>query len=169
MDTFQNQSIPVDSVSLSKPIRNSSSDNFELTLDVFPSQTDRFNTTGILTIAFLLSNQIYKPPEFFSPYIFKGANYEYYGGKIVSHYELTVLNPLSVLSFTAFSSPYLSHSLCHLGEPNRSKSSSHTGAIVGAVVAAVVFVVLAFLAGMYAIRQKRRAKRSAELNPFGKK
>ncbi|KAG4383776.1 hypothetical protein GLYMA_13G152542v4 [Glycine max] len=130
MDTFRNQSIPVDSVSLSNPFRNTI-DNFELTLDVFPSQTDRFNTTGVLTIAFLLSNQIYKPPEFFSPYIFKGANYEYYGG-----------------------------------EPKGSKSSSHVGVIVGAVVAVVVFVVLAFFAGMYALRQKRRARRSAELNPF---
>lgn len=83
MDTFRNQSIPVDSVSLSNPFRNTTSDNFELTLDVFPSQTDRFNTTGVLTIAFLLSNQIYKPPEFFSPYFFKGASYEYYGGEIL--------------------------------------------------------------------------------------
>ncbi|KAK7412406.1 hypothetical protein VNO78_03865 [Psophocarpus tetragonolobus] len=131
MDTFRNQSIPVDSVSLSDPSRNSTSDNFELTLQVFPSLTDRFNATGVLTIAFLLSNQIYKPPEFFIPYIFKGANYDFFGG-----------------------------------EPEGSKSSSNTGVIVGAVVAVVVFVVLAFLAGMYAIRQKRRAKRSADLNPF---
>ncbi|TKY71779.1 leucine-rich repeat receptor protein kinase [Spatholobus suberectus] len=131
MDTFRNQSIPVDSVSLSNPSRNSTSDNFQLTLNVFPFQTDRFNTTGVLTIAFLLSNQIYKPPEFFSPYIFKGANYGYFGG-----------------------------------EPEGSNSSSNTGVIVGAVLAVLIFVVLAFLAGMYAIRQKRRAKRSAELNPF---
>ncbi|KOM53726.1 hypothetical protein LR48_Vigan09g238500 [Vigna angularis] len=130
MDTFRNQSIPVDSVALSNPMRNSTSDNFELTLQCFPSQSDRFNSTGVLTIAFLLSNQIYKPPEFFSPYIFKGANYDYTGG-----------------------------------EPNGSKSS-HTGVIVGAVVAVVVFIVLASLAGMYAIRQKRRAERSAGLNPF---
>ncbi|KAL2341824.1 hypothetical protein Fmac_009764 [Flemingia macrophylla] len=130
LDTFQKQSVPVDSVSLSNPFRNSTSDNFQLTLDVFPSQTDRFNTTGVLTVAFLLSNQNYKAPEFFSPYIFKGANYDHYGG-----------------------------------EPKKTKSSN-TGVIVGAVVAVLVFVVVAFLAGMYAIRQKRRAKRSAELNPF---
>ncbi|XP_047163599.1 leucine-rich repeat receptor protein kinase HPCA1-like [Vigna umbellata] len=130
MDTFRNQSIPVDSVALSNPMINSTSDNFELTLQCFPSQSDRFNSTGVLTIAFLLSNQIYKPPEFFSPYVFKGANYDYTGG-----------------------------------EPNGSKSS-HTGVIVGAVVAVVVFIVLASLAGMYAIRQKRRAERSAGLNPF---
>ncbi|KAK7306601.1 hypothetical protein VNO77_44550 [Canavalia gladiata] len=130
LDTFRVQHIPVDSVSLSNPFRNSTSDNFQLTLDVFPSQTDRFNTTGVLSIAFLLSNQIYKPPEFFSPYIFKGDNYGFYGG-----------------------------------EPKGSKSN-HTGVIVGAVVAVSVFVILALLAGVYAIRQKRRAKRSAELNPF---
>jgi len=83
MDTFRNQSIPVDSVALSNPMRNSTSDNFELTLQVFPSQTDRFNATGVLTIAFLLSNQIYKPPEFFSPYVFQGANYDYLGGEVL--------------------------------------------------------------------------------------
>jgi len=82
MDTFRNQSLPVDSVALSNPMRNSTSDNFELTLQVFPSQSDRFNSTGVLSIAFLLSNQIYKPPEFFSPYIFKGANYDYTGGEM---------------------------------------------------------------------------------------
>ena len=37
------------------------------------------------------------------------------------------------------------------------------------VVAVVVFVVLAFFAGRYALRQKTRARRSSELNPFGKK
>ncbi|CAJ1961816.1 unnamed protein product [Sphenostylis stenocarpa] len=129
MDTFQNQSIPVDSVSLSNPMKNSD-DNFEVTLQVFPSQSDRFNTTGVLTIAFLLSNQIYKPPEFFSPYVFKGATYDY------------------------------------TGEELKGSTSSHTGVIVGAVVAVMVFFVIASLAGMYAIRQNRRAKRSAGLNPF---
>ncbi|RDX86475.1 putative leucine-rich repeat receptor-like protein kinase, partial [Mucuna pruriens] len=150
MATFQKQGLPVDSVSLSDPLMNSSSDNFQLTLDVFPSQTDRFNTTGVLSIAFLLSNQIYKPPEFFSPYIFKGDNYAFAGGDFLSHYELTIVNSLSVLSYR---------------EP-KGKSSSHTGVIVGAVVAVLVFVVLALLVGMYAIRQKRRATRSSELNPF---
>ncbi|KAK7302868.1 hypothetical protein RJT34_13765 [Clitoria ternatea] len=129
LDTFHKQNVPVDSVSLSNPFRNSTSDNFQLTLDVFPSQTDRFNTTGVLTIAFLLSNQIYKPPEFFSPYIFKGDAYGFYGG-----------------------------------EPG--SKSSNTGIIVGVVVAVSVLVVLALLAGIYAIRQKRNARRSSELNPF---
>ena len=83
MDTFRNKSIPVDSVALSNPVRNPTSDNFELNLQVFPSQSDRFNATGILNIAFLLSNQIYKPPEFFSPYYFNGASYEYTAGAVL--------------------------------------------------------------------------------------
>lgn len=80
MDAFRKQKIAVDSVSLGNPIKISSTDNFQLTLNIFPFQTDRFNSTGVSTTAFVLSNQIYKPPEFFSPYFFIGANYEYYGG-----------------------------------------------------------------------------------------
>ncbi|XP_027335171.1 probable leucine-rich repeat receptor-like protein kinase At5g49770 isoform X2 [Abrus precatorius] len=130
LNAFRAQHIPVDSVSLSNPFRNSTSDNFQLTLDVFPAQSDRFNATGVLSIAFMLSNQIYKPPEFFSPYVFRGNNYEFYGGE------------------------------------SKGSKSSGTGVIVGAVIAALVFIVLALFAGIYAIRQKRIAKRSAELNPF---
>ncbi|KAE9594958.1 hypothetical protein Lal_00041274 [Lupinus albus] len=130
LDSFRAQNLPVDSVSLSDPMKNSSNDNFQFTLSVFPSQTDRFNRTGVSQIAFVLSNQIYKAPEFFSPYFFIGDDYGYYGG-----------------------------------EPKKS-SSVHTGVIVGAVVAVVAFLVLAVLAGMYAIRHKRRAQRMKEQNPF---
>lgn len=106
MDTFQKQNMPVDSVSLSNPFRNTTDDNFQVTLDVFPSQTDRFNTTGVLTIAFLLSNQIYKPPEFFSPYVFKGDSYMNYGGDSISQYELKILNSVcSIESYSALSPP----------------------------------------------------------------
>ncbi|KAL1335859.1 hypothetical protein HN51_030306 [Arachis hypogaea] len=128
LKSFESQKLPVDSVSLSNPSRNASNNNFQLTLDVFPSQTDRFNRTGVSSVAFVLSNQIFKAPEFFSPYFFNGLNYQYYGG-----------------------------------EPK--SKSKHTGAIIGAVVAVVVFLGLAFVIGMYALRQKRRAERS-ELNPF---
>ncbi|GAU39573.1 hypothetical protein TSUD_384560 [Trifolium subterraneum] len=81
LDTFRKQNIPVDSVSLSNPIQVSSNDNFQLTLSLFPSQTDRFNTTGVSTAAFILSNQIYTPPDYFTPYFFIGSNYQYYGGE----------------------------------------------------------------------------------------
>jgi hypothetical protein len=82
MDFFRKQNIPVDSVSLSNPFKDSSTDNFQLTLNVFPSQTDRFNTTGVSTVAFALSNQLYKPPEYFTPYAFIGANYKNLGGDL---------------------------------------------------------------------------------------
>ncbi|XP_028780345.1 probable leucine-rich repeat receptor-like protein kinase At5g49770 [Neltuma alba] len=49
---------------------------------------------------------------------------------------------------------------------NESKKSSHIGIIVGVVVAVVVFLAVALLAGIYVVRQKKRAKGSAELNPF---
>ncbi|CAL0309305.1 unnamed protein product [Lupinus luteus] len=81
MDSFRAQNLPVDSVSLSDPMKNSSNDNFQFTLSIFPSQTDRFNRTGVSQIAFVLSNQIYKSPEFFFPYLFIGANYRYYEGE----------------------------------------------------------------------------------------
>ncbi|OIV91711.1 hypothetical protein TanjilG_26564 [Lupinus angustifolius] len=81
MDSFRAQNLPVDSVSLSDPMKNSSNDNFQFTLCIFPSQTDRFNRTGVSQIAFVLSNQIYESPEFFYPYFFIGANYRYYEGE----------------------------------------------------------------------------------------
>ncbi|CAL0334429.1 unnamed protein product [Lupinus luteus] len=130
MDSFGLHNLPVDSVRLSDPVKNSSTNNFQFTLSVFPSQTDRFNRTGVLLIAFVLSNQIYKPPKFFSPYIFTGSGYGYYGG-----------------------------------EPKKS-SSGHTRIIVGAVLALLTFLLLAVLVGIYAIRQKRRAQRNKEQNPF---
>ncbi|CAL0300920.1 unnamed protein product [Lupinus luteus] len=79
--SFRAQNLPVDSVSLSNPTKNSSNDNFQFTLSVFPYQIDRFNRSGVSQIAFVLSNQIYKAPEFFSPYFFIGDDYGYYGGE----------------------------------------------------------------------------------------
>ncbi|XP_054800898.1 LOW QUALITY PROTEIN: leucine-rich repeat receptor protein kinase HPCA1-like [Prosopis cineraria] len=95
---------------------------------VFPSSSDRFNRTGVSSIAFVISSQLLKLPKFFLPYFFIGDDYGYFAG-------------------------------------DKSKSS-HTRVIVGAVVAVVVFLVLALIAGIYAIRQKKRAKGAAELNPF---
>ncbi|KAI4306421.1 hypothetical protein L6164_029698 [Bauhinia variegata] len=55
MSTFRSQNLPVDSVSLSNPFKNSSTDYFQLT--------------------------IYDAPEFFSPYFFIGDDYQYYAGE----------------------------------------------------------------------------------------
>lgn len=80
MNAFQSQDLPVDSISLSNPFRNPSTDYFELSLKVFPSSSDRFNRTGVSSVAFVLTNQIFKPPKFFLPYFFIGDDYGYYGG-----------------------------------------------------------------------------------------
>ncbi|XP_028797387.1 probable leucine-rich repeat receptor-like protein kinase At5g49770 [Neltuma alba] len=129
MTAFQSQNLPVDSVSLSNPFRNASTDYFEVSLKVFPSSSDRFNRTGVSNIAFVISSQLLKAPKFFLPYFFIADDYGYYAG-------------------------------------NESKKSSHIGIIVGVVVAVVVFLAVALLAGIYVVRQKKRAKGSAELNPF---
>jgi cbb3-type cytochrome oxidase subunit 3 len=44
------------------------------------------------------------------------------------------------------------------------------GVIIGAVAGGTILLLLLLLAGVYALRQKRRAERASEqLNPFGKK
>lgn len=53
-----------------------------------------------------------------------------------------------------------------IGESSR--SSKHTGVIIGAVVGGIVLLILFLLAGLYAIRQKRKAKSAKDFNPFGK-
>jgi len=78
MQCFQNFSLPVDSVSLSNPIKDSTM-NLNLSLDVFPSGEDRFNRTGI-SIGSLLSGQTFKPPKVFGPYYFLADPYGYYAG-----------------------------------------------------------------------------------------
>jgi len=77
MQSFQLNDKPVDSVSLSNARKNTYQ-YLELTLKLFPSGQDRFNRTGISSIAFLLSNQTYKPPSMFGPYYFIGDDYVNY-------------------------------------------------------------------------------------------
>ncbi|XVF26399.1 hypothetical protein REPUB_Repub14bG0013000 [Reevesia pubescens] len=78
MTFFQSHQLPVDTVSLSNPRM----DPFEyllLNLGVFPYGQDSFNRTGVSMIAFVFSNQTYKPPkQFFGPYIFSGDIYEHF-------------------------------------------------------------------------------------------
>jgi hypothetical protein len=85
MQRFQNFSLPVDSVSLSNPIRDSSTMNLDLSLDVFPSGQDRFNRTGILNIGSLFSDQTFKPPEGFGPYYFLAYPYGNFAGNLEFH------------------------------------------------------------------------------------
>uniref|UniRef100_A0A3N7G7C6 non-specific serine/threonine protein kinase n=1 Tax=Populus trichocarpa TaxID=3694 RepID=A0A3N7G7C6_POPTR len=74
MDSFKFHQLPVDSVNLSHP-RKDSSTYLVMNLQVFPFGQDRFNWTGISRIGFALSNQIFKPPSQFGPFVFHGDTY----------------------------------------------------------------------------------------------
>ncbi|XVF75114.1 hypothetical protein PTKIN_Ptkin13bG0161900 [Pterospermum kingtungense] len=75
---FQTKQLPVDVVSLSNP-RMDSFDYLLMDLDVFPYGQDSFNRTGISMIAFVFSNQVFRPPgEFFGPYVFSGHEYQHF-------------------------------------------------------------------------------------------
>ncbi|KAB8681453.1 hypothetical protein FH972_026332 [Carpinus fangiana] len=131
MQCFQKFSLPVDSVSLNNPIKDSTK-NLKLSLEVFPSGQDRFNRTVISIIGSLLSGQIFQPPRDFGSYYFLAGPYGYYAGT-----------------------------------STESKKSLSTGVIIGAVAGGTILLLLLVLAGVYALRQKRRAKRASEkLNPF---
>ncbi|KAK6263920.1 hypothetical protein SCA6_019354 [Theobroma cacao] len=76
---FLSHQLPVDSVSLSYPKRASFEYRLLLDLAVFPSGQKSFNRTGISMIAFVFSNQTFKPPkELFGPYVFDGDEYEHF-------------------------------------------------------------------------------------------
>ncbi|KAF8019249.1 hypothetical protein BT93_G0044 [Corymbia citriodora subsp. variegata] len=77
MISFKSYQLPVDSVSLSDP-RKDSSDYLELNLAVFPSEGASFNRTGINSVGFVLSNQTYKPSNLFGPFYFIGDQYTYF-------------------------------------------------------------------------------------------
>ncbi|TYG68749.1 hypothetical protein ES288_D05G177900v1 [Gossypium darwinii] len=75
---FRFPELLVDTVSLSNPRMDQ---HLYLLLDLylFPYGQDRFNTSGISKIASAFSSQDYKPPEqYFGPYVFTGAEYEYF-------------------------------------------------------------------------------------------
>ena len=76
MQSFHDYSLPVDSISLSNPTKESL--YLDLSLEVFPLGQDRFNRTGIFSLGFVLSNQTYQPPEGFGPFYFIGDMYENY-------------------------------------------------------------------------------------------
>jgi len=79
MRSFKSHSVPVDSVSLSHPIMDST-EYLKLSLQVFPSGQDHFNRTGTSRIGFMLSNQTFKPPQpDFGPFYFLADRYEHFG------------------------------------------------------------------------------------------
>ncbi|KAJ0078449.1 hypothetical protein Patl1_36647 [Pistacia atlantica] len=77
---FRSYQLPVDSISLSNP-RKDSNEYLNLNVQVFPpSGEDSFNRTGISSLGFVLSNQTYKPPHDFGPYFFIGDLYGHFAG-----------------------------------------------------------------------------------------
>lgn len=80
MLSFKTHGQPVDSISLSNPLKNDD-DYLVLDLHVFPYNQTFFNHTGITSIAFILSNQTFKPPHEFGPFYFMADKYQYFAGK----------------------------------------------------------------------------------------
>lgn len=136
MTAFQKYQLPVDSVSLGNPHRDSIN-YLKMTLQIFPSIGEGFNRTGVYSIGFVLSNQTYKPPSQFGPFYFIGDQYEDFSAQVPQ-------------------------------ESKKSSSSVSVGVIAGAAAGALVLLLLLALAGMYAIRQKKRAEKATEMsNQFG--
>ncbi|KAJ6427831.1 hypothetical protein OIU84_023271 [Salix udensis] len=81
MNSFMLHQLPVDSVALSSP-RKDSSHYLVLNLQVFPVGQDRFNRTGISSIGFELSNQTFKPPPQFGPFFFIANPYLNFAGEV---------------------------------------------------------------------------------------
>ncbi|KAL5786886.1 hypothetical protein ACOSP7_003835 [Xanthoceras sorbifolium] len=128
--SFQSHQLPVDSVSLSNPRKNSV-EYLQVNLAVFPSGQVHFNWTGIYSLGFALSNQTFKPPPDFEPFFFMANQY---------------------LDFA--------------GESTGSNNSTSIGVIIGAAAGGCVLLFLLLLAGVYAYRQKKRAEKANDQNPF---
>ncbi|KAJ8429941.1 hypothetical protein Cgig2_017991 [Carnegiea gigantea] len=78
--TLPNLALPVDSVLLTDAYEDNHG-YLNMPLAIFPSRQNHFNRTGMFSLAFVLSNQTYKPPEEFGPYIFIANSYTHFGGK----------------------------------------------------------------------------------------
>ncbi|KAK3419483.1 hypothetical protein EUGRSUZ_G00040, partial [Eucalyptus grandis] len=74
INSFHSYQLPVDSISLSDP-RKDSYNYLRLNLAVFPSEGVHFNRTGINSVGFVLSNQTYQPSALFGPFYFIGDQY----------------------------------------------------------------------------------------------
>ncbi|XP_074309242.1 leucine-rich repeat receptor protein kinase HPCA1-like isoform X4 [Silene latifolia] len=70
--------LPVDSVLLSDVVM----DAFgypKMRVAIFPAGQVLFNTTGVISLGFVFSNQIYQPSKGFGPYVFIADSYPYFG------------------------------------------------------------------------------------------
>ncbi|CAL9242875.1 unnamed protein product [Arabidopsis halleri] len=132
-DFFKKFNYPVDSVGVRNIRENPTDHQLLIDLLVFPLGRETFNQTGMSLVGFAFSNQSYKPPPIFGPYIFKADLYKQFSGV------------------------------------EGSSKSSNRSILIGAVVGAIVLLLLLTIAGIYALRQKKRAERATgQNNPFAK-
>lgn len=132
-DFFKKFNYPVDSIGVRNIRENPTDHQLLIDLLVFPLGRESFNQTGMSLVGFAFSNQTYKPPPIFGPYIFKADLYKQFSDVEVS------------------------------------SKSSNKSILIGAVVGVVVLLLLLTIAGIYALRQKKRAERATgQNNPFAK-
>ncbi|KVI11361.1 Leucine-rich repeat-containing N-terminal, type 2 [Cynara cardunculus var. scolymus] len=79
--SFRTSQLPVDSVSLKNPTKNLD-DYLVIRVEIFPSGEERFNRSGIIGLAFSLSNQTFKPGREYGTYFFTGENYDFVGAAV---------------------------------------------------------------------------------------
>lgn len=160
MSEFRSRGIPVDSLNITNPNINSFS-YLELTLLVFPSGKDVFDRTSVSNIGYVLNRQQF-PIQYFGPFFFLDEQYCCLPGKHPKR-KRSILYFLCLIqsAVTDFSSIFLLLGL---------KKSTHVGVIIGVAIGGSFLVLMIFLAGVYALRQKKRAKQAiVKSNPFGKK
>ncbi|XP_074294394.1 leucine-rich repeat receptor protein kinase HPCA1-like [Silene latifolia] len=98
MSVFQSNKVAVESVSLSNMSRDSSN-YLDVNLEIFPLGQVLFNRTAIRSIGFILSNQTFKPPPYFGPFIFMADEYPIFAEEpgLVSGSEPTSLLSKAVI------------------------------------------------------------------------
>ncbi|KAH9624095.1 hypothetical protein KSS87_018309 [Heliosperma pusillum] len=131
MATFESNKVAVESVSLSNMSRDSSN-YLEVNLEIFPLGQVRFNRTAVRSIGFILSNQTFKPPPFFGPFVFMANEYP-----IFAEEPGLVPGP----------------------EPSSSLSKA---AIVGIAIGVCALVLLLLCVGVFFFCRKRRANKPVQ-------
>jgi hypothetical protein len=151
----QNVSLPPGSVALSD-IQFSPGAPLIFTLKFFPVSGTNFNRSEVIRISSTLVNQIYKAPPAFGPYSFIASKY------------FTSMHTANVCILFYLRYLQILHNLFISG-PSDKKSSTHKGVIVGIAVAGFVLIAGLVLVAIYALRQKKLAKKAVErtTNPFG--
>ncbi|KAF3514899.1 hypothetical protein F2Q69_00002525 [Brassica cretica] len=79
-DFFKKSSYPVDSVAIRNIRENATDHQLLIDLLVFPLGRESFDESGMSLVNFAFSNQTYKPPPRFGPYIFRANPYNQFSG-----------------------------------------------------------------------------------------